>query len=174
MVDDLTRVGVVVRPHGIRGELVVTPEGATLESAMKGDSIWLGAETAPRRVVSVRPHKGRWLFALEDVPDRTAAESWRGAEVRVASTCLAGLTDDEIWAHEIVGYRVEAADGTPLGVVRELVPSSPHDLLEIENDGATALVPMVRDWLVRLSREDRCMTLELPAGLLEATAGNRR
>lgn len=168
--DGLVRVGTVARAHGIRGELLVEADGETLASVRPGATVWLGEDRFVTQVIKMRLHKDRWLLALEGLRDRSTAEARRGAAVMVKADQLAELGDAEVWADDLAGYRVLRPDGSLVGVVRAVITSSPYDLLELESDGATALVPMVRAWLVSLSRTDRVMTLRLPAGLVEVTA----
>ena len=168
--DGLVRVGVVARAHGIRGELVVEADGETLACVRPGATVWLGSDRFATEVTKIRLHKDRWLLALEALGDRTAAEAWRGAAVKVRADQLPELGDSEVWADDLVGYRVLQVDGSLVGVVRAVITAVPYDLLELKCGGATALVPMVRAWLVRLSRTDRAMTLRLPMGLVEVTA----
>ena len=71
-------VGRVVRPHGIRGEVVVVPgtdrpderfaRGARLHRSTGGDLV----------VRAARPHGDRWLVSLAGVSTRDQAEGLRG------------------------------------------------------------------------------------------------
>ena len=71
-------VGRVVKPHGVRGELMVdvstdSPElrfaaGSVLTVAPRG-----ATTTTPMTVTAARPHSGRLLVTLEGVADRDAA-----------------------------------------------------------------------------------------------------
>lgn len=139
-------VGVVGRPHGIRGELgidVRTDEPATRFAA----GARLHAEGEPHRhwrISSHRWHNGRLLVQLEDVADRTAAEALRGT--RLAATVPASETpedDAEFYDHQLVGLTVADHDGCTVGTVQEVVHLPAHDLLAVElaSTGERRLVP---------------------------------
>jgi 16S rRNA processing protein RimM len=159
--DELVRIGRVVKPHGIRGELVVEPSGDTLAGMSAGDSIHIGSDVYV--IAGLRPHQGRILVGVEGVPDRNAAELLRGAAVCIASADLPGLEDGEWYAGDLLGWTVADRVHGELGVVTAVVPAPAHDYLQV---GKSQLIPMVRDWLDRLDPEARRICLRLPRGLL--------
>jgi 16S rRNA processing protein RimM len=169
---DLVRVGRVVKPHGLRGELVIAPLGHTLGSLSPSAPIWIGKPT-PYRFESVRRHQGRLLVTLEGCDDRDAAERLRGADVQVEGGRLAELPDDEWYVDDLVGYVVEDAGGSGAGRVTAVVEGA-HDMLEVSWDGETVLVPMVSQWLVSTDPVARRIVVHLPGGLLETNAPNRQ
>lgn len=112
------QIGRVIKPHGVRGELVVDATtddpstrfavGTTLTgrqggSARQGRSGNTGKETT-LTVKSVRPHQGRLLVTFDEVTDRTAAESLRG--MRFFAPPVFDEDDDGYYDHELEGLRV--------------------------------------------------------------------
>jgi len=148
-------VGVVGRPHGIRGELgiAVRTDEPTTRFATGAQ---LHAEGEPHRhwrVASHRWHNDRLLVCLDGVADRTAAEALRGTRL-AASVPAAERPDDEaeFYDHQLVGLMVADHTGATVGEVVEVVHLPAHDLLAIEVVGtgerrlvpfAAALVPEV-------------------------------
>ena len=167
----LIEVGRVVKPHGVRGEVVVHLQ--TDRPAVRfapGAEVLLDGE--PVVVASGRPHQGRWLVRFEGTDDRTAAEGHRGAALTAPP--LAGDDEtDTFWVHELVGLRVLDEDGGELGAVVdhiELPAAAGYDMLEVRRpSGATWLLPAV-DELVEAREEDGELVLVVvdpPAGLLD-------
>jgi len=167
-------VGVVLRAHGLRGEVAVdvhtdspgerfTP-GARLDAHRTG---------APDRVLTVdvaRPHSGRLLVRFVEAPDRDAAEELRGTRLLVDSRALPPTDDpDEFHAHQLEGLRVELADGTVAGTVREVVHGPGGELLVVARpDLPDALVPFVRVIVPTVDLDAGRMVLDPPEGLLDA------
>jgi len=160
--EGLVRVGRVIKPHGIRGELVVAAEGETLAEVAVGESLVVDGRAYP--VAGIRPHQGRLLLGLEGCSDRSLAETLRGAAVEVDSDQLRGLVEDEWYADDLVGWTLFDADGERLGVVSAVLPGAVHDYLQIGSQDSQ-LVPMVRTWLVDVDAERRAISMNLPAGL---------
>jgi 16S rRNA processing protein RimM len=171
---DLLLVGIVVRPHGLRGELVVdirtdSPEerfaaGSVLERT-SADGVAAGVLT----VESARPHSGRMLVRFTEAPDRTAAEALRGSRLLVDPAALPPTGDpDEFHVHQLEGLAAELVDGTVVGTVREVVHGPGGELLVLARAGAPdALVPFVRAIVPTVDLDGGRVVLDPPEGLLD-------
>jgi len=165
--DELVRVGRVVKPHGIRGEFVVEPDGDTLGRLAPGDQVFLAGE--PRFLRGTRLHQGRVLLAVEGCLDRDAAEAQRGHEVQVLAAVLPPPAEGQWYADDLIGWAVFDAQGKALGTVHGVLPGAAHDYLQLDEAGAV-LVPMVREWLLSADAERRELRVDVPPGLLELDA----
>ena len=165
--DDLVRIGVVVRPHGIRGELVVQATGETLSTLSPGSSVYSLDPARVARVLSMRPHQGRWLVCLEGIQDRDEAEQVRGAALAVSVTDLVPAGPGEAYVDDLVGCRLEEASGELVGTILAVREGGPQDLLEVDRAGTVVLIPMAGDWLVNFDLEDRLLVLRIPPGLVD-------
>ena len=88
-------VGRVVKPHGLRGEVVVDTVSNRSERLEPGSLLFDGAR--PLCVLAARPHGGRWLVAFDGVADRDAAEALRGAVL--TGDRPGALPEGEVWVH---------------------------------------------------------------------------
>lgn len=167
---DLVQVGRVVKPHGLRGEVVV--EAMTDVPERFAPGVDLRVDGQVRTVVASRPHQGRVLVLFDGVSDRGDAEGLRNAEILAEP--VEYDTTDVYWAHEIVGMQVRDAEGNAYGTVRdviELPDAAGYDLLEVEHAGTTWLLPASDD-LVEVEDVDGAAVLVVidpPAGLLPGT-----
>ena len=155
-------IGRVVKPHGIRGELVVLPLTDVPDRFAVGSALELDGR--PVTVTGVREHQGRLLVRLDGVLDRTAAELLRGRALTAEPVDPGEL--EHYLVSELVGARVTADDGTALGTVRaliELPATAGYDLLEVERpDGSSWLLPSA-DALVEAIEDADGLTLVLTA-----------
>ena len=116
-------------------------------------------------VRSARPHHGRLLLTLEEVPDRSAAEALEG--VLLAGADDVTLPEGEVWASDLEGYTVVSTSGASVGTVTEVLENPAHELLVVElGDGTQALVPLVEAFVVRIEEDGRQIVLDPPEGLL--------
>ncbi len=165
--------GVAVRAHGLRGEVVVelhtdSPEerfapGVALRARRRG------APDGTLTVESARTHSGRMLVRFAEAPDRDAAEALRGTQLLVDVASLRPPADpDEFHVHQLEGLRAELADGTLVGVVREVTLGQGGDLLVLARDGAPdALVPFVHAIVPTVDVAGGRVVLDPPDGLLD-------
>ena len=127
-------VGRVGRPHGLDGAFVVE-QGSEDESRYAVGAV-LHVDGEPATVtLSRRVGRGRRAIRLDRQVER-------GATLTIRRADLAVLPEGEFYAFEIVGLRVEEAGGRVLGNVKDVLPGSANDNLELD-DGT--LVPMIED-----------------------------
>jgi 16S rRNA processing protein RimM len=122
-----------VKPHGLRGEVVVALVSNRPERSAPGAVF--SSSAGELRVASSRPFKEGWLMTLDGVTTREQAEALR-------ATVLYGhpLHDEDAWwVHELVGALVVTEDGAEHGSVRAVVAGAAGDLLEL---GDGTLVPL--------------------------------
>jgi 16S rRNA processing protein RimM len=168
-------VGRVVGAHGLRGQLRVRCFGAGLEVLERVPRVLLVAEVgeagerpgACYPVESVAPgRRGELRVALGGLEGREAAEALRGRQLWVEVADLEALPAGEYYGYEIVGCRVEAEDGTPVGTVREIWETAGPDLLVVEDEGGREqLLPAAL--LQEVDVEARRVVIELLPGLLD-------
>ena len=164
-------VGQIVRPHGIRGEVVV--EVTTDEPAARftpGAALVTDPATAgPLTIEAVRPHQGRLIVAFEGVPDRDGADALRGVKLCVDSAEVPPPTDpDEYHDFQLVGLTAVALSGEALGDVVRVDHPPGADLLVLRRpDGRTALVPFVKAIVPEVDVAGGRVVLAPPEGLFD-------
>jgi len=167
-------VGRILRPHGIRGELVVDVrtdepearffEGSVFDTGPSEDK--LGTKLT---IESVRWHQGRPLVFFAEVPDRNVAEEMRGVLLWVDSAGIAAPEDpDEFHDHQLVGLDVVTVAEDKVGVVARIDHAPASDMLVVrKEDGTTALVPFVRAIVPTVDVAGGRVVIDPPDGLLD-------
>jgi len=173
-------IGQIVRPHGIRGEVVV--EVTTDDPAARfaaGSELAATGQASVRasggpgpgalRIEAVRPHQGRLIIAFEGVVDRDGAEELRGIRLCVDSAEVGEPDDpDEFHDFQLIGLAVVDVDGAPLGEVVRVDHGPAADLLVVRlTHGREALVPFVRAIVPTVDVPGGRVVLTPPPGLLE-------
>ncbi len=168
-------VGRVLRPHGIRGEVVVqvlsdVPERLAPGSRVKAS--WEGKPARPSREVLVeacRPHKSGAVVRFAGVGDPDKAEELRDALLDVDRSEVPDAPEGTYYWYQLLGCRCWA-DGEDLGEVTDLVEDGGGLLLVVSKDGRHVPIPFVRSFLKEVDVERGRIELDLPEGLLEACA----
>lgn len=173
-------VGRVLRPHGVRGEVVVevlsdNPErfeaGAELLLMAPGEAGEAAPEAARRRLTieTVRPHRGVLLVGFAGVEDRDEADLLRG-ELAVPGTDVPAPPEGTWYHFQLLGCRVADRAAGELGEVVDLVEDGGGLLLVVAGEGRRVPVPFVARFLVRVDVAAREIEVDLPEGLIEACA----
>jgi len=164
-------VGRIVRPHGIRGEVVVDVRTDEPEQRFAPGSVLITDPGAGRTLTidTARPHLGRWLIVFDGVDDRALADDLRGVELWVDSADLPPNADpDEFNDHQLVGLAVVGVDGQDHGQVVRIDHAPASDLLVVKlTDGRTGLVPFVKAIVVEVDLAGGRVVLDPPEGLFD-------
>ena len=172
-------VGRVIRPHGIRGEVVVEVRTDDPDRRFAAGSVLDTDPPAvgPLTVTSTRWHSGRLLVRFAGIADRTGAEPLRGVWLTVDAAQVTAPEDpDEFHDHQLVGLAVVTTAGDQVGVITD-VRHHGQDLLVIQPAAGShrlgeVLVPFVAEIAVDVDVAAGRMVIDPPAGLLDlASAG---
>ena len=161
---DRVEIGVVARPHGVRGELRVhlhNPESTALDAA---EEVWIGGRAYP--VEQARPVQGAYLLVVAGVTDRDAADALRGRPVEVGRDAI-DLDEGEVLLADLVGCKVELPDGRDWGVVARIDTGPHQDRLVIHHGEVERLLPVADELLVDIDVEARRIVVDPPEGLPE-------
>lgn len=165
-------IGRITGPHGIRGEVRIEVLTDFPERFKPGSRAYLGVGTEdpdarPAKIVAARPHKGGLLVKLDVVPDRNTAELVRDRYLLIPETDAMLLGDHENYLHDLVGLRVETADGRHLGKLKEILFTKANDVYVVNGPDGEILLPALRDVVLRVDLPARRMIVAIPEGLLD-------
>lgn len=162
-------LGIVIRPHGIRGELKVRPYTETPENLCRYRQLYLSADHGKTRVsytnIQTRANGKTIILRLEECVTRDHAEQFSGMEIWVASSDLPPAGKDEFYLYTLEGKQAQTQEGRILGTITAILGAGGQDILVIRDAQEEYLVPVVRDFFVAIDEEK--VVLTLPPGLLE-------
>ena len=145
MASDYIRLGEIVKPQGIRGEVKVHTGGDAQRLAQL-DTVYLeeGVGHAPRRVLKGRAGGGFAFLLLEGVDDRNAAEALRGRAV-YARREDAQLGEDENFVSDLIGLSAVDTQGNALGTLRDVLkPNAVCDVYVFDTPRGELMIPALR------------------------------
>jgi 16S rRNA processing protein RimM len=157
---DTLSVGVLGRPHGIRGDVYFRPHNPQSRAFDDVTELVIVREGQSRLydVTFMRPVADAYIAHFEGVDDREGAAALTNAEVRIARAALPPLEPGEYYVEDVVGCAVETADGRSLGVVRGTLWNGAHDIATVvEADGREHMIPLVPDFVVSVDAPARKM-----------------
>lgn len=146
-------VGVIVGPHGIRGDVKLRPLTEFPERIPTFKSLRLrfpDGHEETRRIQGVRRQHEMFLVMFEGSRTREDAEALRGVQTVIDLDQAAPLPEGRYYEHEILGLRVVTPDGEELGVVREIIPGPSNDAYA----AGEYLIPATHDAVLKLSPEE--------------------
>ena len=173
MTHDHVIVGRFRKPHGLKGDCTLFPLTDTPESVFApGREVWLvdlGGDTlaGPFTVERSRSYHREWLVKFAGVESRDALDPFRGSLLGVPQETLGPLADDEVYLHELDGFSVRLADGTPLGLVSAVYELPAGLMIEVQGPKREFLLPYKKEFVRQVDRAGRRLVVSPPEGLIE-------
>ena len=166
-------VGRVLRPHGVRGEVVVEVLSDVPGRLDRGRSVLAareeGGPARPLEVAAHRPHKSGALLVFAGIDDRDAAEGLRGLWLEVDRSQVPAAPPGTYYHYELLGCRCYDGD-RGLGEVVDLLEDGGGLLLIVADGEQRVPLPFVERFLREIDVEAGRIVFDLPPGLLDACA----
>lgn len=162
-------VGRVLRPHGVRGAVLLEAAPDLVSMLKPRSTIYLGGGREAAVVLSVRPHGKEHLLILEGVETRDEAERFRGAEVRLPGSEIPALAAGTYYHWQIIGLEVVTDEGESLGRITEILQTGANDVYVVQAPATPELLlPAIEPVVREIALEKGRMTVHLLPGLRES------
>ena len=155
---DMITIGVVIKPQGRKGEVLVQPLSDRPDRFESLRQVFVPAPGTPQaRAVAVTaqwPHKGRVVLKFEGVDSIDEAEKYRGIELRIGEDEVEVLPAGSYYHYQLKGLKVEDPAGRPLGVAADvLVTGGEAPVLVVRGAGGEVLIPMAEAFIRQVDLE---------------------
>jgi 16S rRNA processing protein RimM len=162
MSEELIVIGKIVAPHGVRGDVRVTPLTDFPDRFLSMKSVLVGG----KRVLSIeaaRYHKQLLLLKFRGLDDRNAVEELRGQLLQVDRKDVVPLQEGAFYVFDIIGMDVYATDGQLLGKVDDVIETGSNDVYVVERkDNRPLLVPALKTIVTTVDVTNRRMVILRP------------
>ena len=180
-------MALIVRPHGVRGEVAAEILTDFPERLTKLSRVTLSNGIAAPRDVEVRrcwlshSRGGQAIFHFVSSNSVDDAKKLVGFEVRIPLAARTKLPDGSYYISDLVGCEVVETTGGKIGVVRDVeingenVQGTPLLVVDVEPSktavsGGEILIPLAQEICVRVDLAARRIEVKLPEGLLDLNA----
>jgi 16S rRNA processing protein RimM len=163
-------VGRIARPHGIRGQVIVTPDTDFVDERFRtGAVLWTRSDRGEEvlTVSSARVQNGRPVIGFEGFATIEDVERLAGRELRVPEDALQPLADGAYYVHDLVGCVVETVSGEQIGPVQRVDGGAGASVLSVAGARGEVLVPLAADICTEIDIASRRIRINPPEGLLE-------
>ena len=146
-------IGEVLKPQGIRGELKVKTYTDFPEDVKAFGTVYI--DDTPYKILSFRVGPdGAAYMGLRGIPDRNAAELFRGKKLEGEREDAPALEEGQYYIVDVIGLSCETEDGEVLGTVKD-VTSLSSDVYTIEKAGKNILFPAVNGVVVKVDLDNK-------------------
>jgi len=168
--EDMVQIGYFLKPHGVKGELMLVTDNNILKNAECPYVICeIEGILVPFFIESFR-HKNATsiLIKIMHIDDQSNACKFIGKAVYLpASILLQSADSDKIFVQSIIGYVVSDPNKGDMGIIREIDKTTSNTLMSVDYNGKELLIPVADELICRLDHKEKKLTLSLPDGLLD-------
>lgn len=159
------KIGQITGAVGIRGEVRVYPYLEDHGHFSELKKIYV--EERPCEICGVRYAKNMAVLRLSGVDTRNDAEALKGKNLYIDREDIWDMDENSYLTEDLIGMKVELADGTYVGTLIRVLPNPAHSLYEIETeDGKAFLLPAVGEFVREVLPEEKRMVVRLIEGLV--------
>lgn len=166
--EDVYKIGIFNKPHGIHGELSFTftddifdrVEAEYLICLLDGILVPFFLEEYRFRSDTTA------LVKLEGVDTAERARMFTNIEVYFPAKHAEAAAPGELSWDFFVGFRIEEVHRGVLGEVTDVDTTTINTLFVVDYKGEELLIPAQEDFIVGIDQEQRVITVDLPEGLL--------
>lgn len=146
-------IGEVLKPQGIRGELKVKTYTDAPEDVKAFGTVYI--DGTAYKILSFRVGAdGAAYMGLRGIPDRNAAELFRGKKLEGERADAPDLEEGQYYIVDILGLSCETEEGEFLGTVKDITNLS-SDIYTIEKAGKNILFPAIKGVVVKVDLENK-------------------
>lgn len=165
--DGFIAIGHIAAVFGVKGEVKVTLATDFPERFQGLETVYLGPDARPVRMLSSRPHQDNLLVRLEGYDDRDAAQTLQGLWIQVPQADILPLGEGEHYVFQLVGLRVLTTDGRDLGVIEEILSTPANDVFVVRGEAGEVLIPYINDVIAEERLDAGEMIVHPLPGLLD-------
>lgn len=159
-------MGIVRRPHGVKGEVLVSLETDFPERLAKGAKFYLGEDHLSVTVHSRRQHADGLLISFEEFPDKSSIERLHNVPLFAKAADLPKLPEGRYYRHQLIGLRVVEENGEILGTLDQIFNTGANDVYAVRDlGGKEILLPAISDVIKRIELDEKRIIVHLLPGL---------
>lgn len=168
-IDSCFKIGWILKPHGLKGEVTVLLEDEAPEDLSAVKSIFL--EQNKRLIpyfiqtVSVRGRKA--FVKFEDIESIEEAKKISKQALYLQKSLRPKAGRGEFYNDEIIGFEVYDQEKGLLGDILEVMEAGPNQLLVVKDSDKEILIPINGPFITSVNKAKKRINVNLPDGFLD-------
>ena len=168
MRQDFFRVGVIVKPHGVKGEAKVYPTSEDLDRYRDLEKVSIVSEKGSfeTSVQSVKYKAPFVIMKFDGIDTPEAVEKLRQHDVMVDRADAIPLEEGQYYIADLIGMKVVTDEGEDLGTLKDVLETGANDVYDVvSEDGGEILIPGIDECILDINEDKEIITVHLLKGL---------
>lgn len=166
---DCYYLGTITRKHGLQGNVILKLDTDQPDFYDKLEGVFLEINGL---LVPFFIDKQQWskndtkIISFKNASEQLVEQSI-GKNVFLPLSTLPILTGKKFYYHEVIGFQINDNDGRNCGVIKEINDQTAQHYFILNLDGKEIIIPIIKDWILEVNREEKRIAMQLPEGLLD-------
>ena len=167
--EDCYFLGKITRRHGLQGNVFLKLDTDQPEMYSKLESIFVDINglLVPFFIAKQSWSKGETLIISFKNSTDAQVEQVLGKDVYLPLSTLPKLTGNKFYYHEVIGYEIREEDGKTCGIIESVNDQTAQHYFLLMLGGKQVIIPIIKDWILELNREEKYIRMALPEGLMD-------
>jgi 16S rRNA processing protein RimM len=166
---DCYKIGFVLKPHGLKGEVTISIDEDAPNEFDELESIFLArGETMVPYFIEAISLKGEKAYVkFEDVDSADEAKAICNHALYLPKSARPKSLRGEFYDDEITGFSVTDENQGLLGTITEVTAAGPNKLIAVDHQGKEVLIPVNSPFIISVNKSKKKITVNLPDGFLD-------
>ena len=163
------QVGILIRPHGLKGEakVKVTSDDPRRFESLSEVTIRGKRGDLCAKIEKVRYFKNLAIVKFRGIDRVEDIEGLAGSEIMIPRSEALPLGENEYYVCDLIGCRVEDESGNVIGELFDVRQTGANDVYYVRDDaGDEILLPAIKDCILNVDIENRLVTVHMLRGLM--------
>ncbi len=168
--EDFFRIGVITKPHGLKGEVKVFPttDDAKRFKKLKKCIIRTKKGDIEAEKKSCKFFKNLVILSFVGYDDINEVEAFRNCDIYVSREDAVPLEEGEYYISDVIGSDVYEDNGSHLGTVNDVLQTGANDVFTVAmENGKELLIPVINDCVIDIDTEGKKVIVKLMKGMLD-------
>ena len=166
---DMLRIGVVTKPHGLKGEVKVYPTTSDPERFKNCDEVYLVTKTEllTLHVAGVKYFKKQVILKFREFDRIEDVEGFHRCDLMVDRDDAIELAEGEYFLYDVPGCAVVDENDNPIGEVTDVLETGANPVFIIRTTaGREVLFPVIDECILSVDIPGRRVVAHVLEGLL--------
>ncbi|MCM1273114.1 MAG: ribosome maturation factor RimM [Clostridium sp.] len=168
--EDIFRIGVITRTHGLKGEVKVYPTTDDVNRFKNLKKCFIRTKKGDIAVEkkSCKFFKNMVILAFKEFDSINDVEVFKDCDIYVTREDAVPLEENEYYISDVIDAEVYNEEGKRLGTVKDVIQTGANDVFAVSmEDGRELLLPVINDCVLDINSDEKKIVVRLMKGLLD-------
>lgn len=167
-IQDCFCLGYVTKPFGYKGEVIFFLDVDDPSAYKDLDMVFIESRSKliPFFIESINLRDKDAIVKFQDLSVEDA-HGLVGSSLYLPLSVLPKLEGNKFYFHEVLGFEVIDVEKGNIGILEKILDQGPQPILCIQHPKGEVMVPLIDEFLEKVDRESKTITIKAPEGLID-------